>query len=140
LLNLYGHKLWDAPGILDGFYGVFGCESSHSQRALSVRRHLNGSSINPLYVFGGACPGSDYFHNKSDIFHSFLLFDRTHESSEKQMERAQTAAHFLTTTSLISLGVNLGFESLPAADTPLDQRGLGFGLFDFRWADLVQRT
>jgi hypothetical protein len=76
LSNLYGHEFRDAAGILHGLDGVFCCESPHSQCPLAVACHLDGSPINSLHVFSGACAATDHFHNKFYVFQKFLLFDR----------------------------------------------------------------
>ena len=70
---LYGNQLWAAPGVLERFDSVFGCESPHNQCQLTIGCHLDGCQINPLYVFGGASTTSIHFHNKLRIFHGFSL-------------------------------------------------------------------
>jgi len=52
--KLHGHHLRAAPGILDGFNGVFGRQSSHNQCQLTGGCRLDRSPINPQHVFRGA--------------------------------------------------------------------------------------
>jgi hypothetical protein len=76
--NLYGHQLWDAAGVLDGFGGVFGREFSHQQSLLTVGRHLDRSPVNTLHVFGNSAT-TVHFHNKFGVLHGapYCLFEIT---------------------------------------------------------------
>jgi hypothetical protein len=83
--HLYGNELRAAPGVLDRFDSVFGRESPHNQCQLKVGCHLNGSSINPPYVFRGASTTSIHFHNKFCGFHDFSRDPATYWKELKEV-------------------------------------------------------
>ena len=69
----YGLQFRDAPGVLQGFDGVFGRESAHNLCQVTVGGHVDWCRINSLHVLGGSRASSAYFHNKFDNFHVCLL-------------------------------------------------------------------
>ena len=73
-INSHGNQLRAAPGILNGFDGVFCRESPHNQRQFTVACGLDGGQINPLHVFRDMSPAATvHFHNKFYVFHGFSL-------------------------------------------------------------------
>jgi hypothetical protein len=66
--NRYGLEFRVALRRLQGFDGVFGCESSHQQCELTIVCHLDRSRIDSLDV-GGSASAADHFHNKFYVFH-----------------------------------------------------------------------
>jgi hypothetical protein len=107
--NLYGLQLRDAPGILEGFDGIFGRESAHNQCQLTVGCHMDGSRINSLNIFRGPSTTSIHFHKKCDVFHNLMSL------AELWGNVSETAVHFFEveyTTSVKGLphSKQLGFN------------------------------
>jgi hypothetical protein len=71
--ELHGHYFRIAPGILDGFRGVFSRKSAHDQCPYALGRHLDRSPINPLHILRGTDTATVHSHNKFDVFHRFFL-------------------------------------------------------------------
>jgi hypothetical protein len=67
--NRYRNQLRLAPGMLKGFYSVFGCEPSHYQRLLAVGGRLYWATINALHVFSSMSTNTIQFHNKLSFCH-----------------------------------------------------------------------
>jgi len=73
---------------LEGFDSVFGRESPHNQCQLTVHCSLDGSTINPLHIFGDVGTATVHLHNKFCVFHSLPLLLSSAE------ERAQNVTAF----------------------------------------------
>ena len=72
--NLYGHQLRGASGVLHGFDRILSGPPSHNQRQLTVGCCLDGSLINPQYVYRDARAATVYFHDELYICHNRLSF------------------------------------------------------------------
>jgi hypothetical protein len=70
---MYGNQLRTAPGVLQRFDSIFGCEPPHNEGQLAVGCHLDRCQINSLYILCGVSTTSIHSYNKFNIVHGFSL-------------------------------------------------------------------
>jgi hypothetical protein len=68
--NPYGFQLRGAMRVLQGFDSVFGRESAHDKRQLTIGCHVDWCRVDPLHVLRSAGTAAVHSHNKFDVCHN----------------------------------------------------------------------